>query len=445
MPADEDRRYPTLARMAAIARKPTSSHPSAEPGPGRIQEEIDLETIGPDEAGRTTSRSQLDLSADTDFLLRKYTLPQPLPEPDLVLPFAVLEAGIAAIAALVGAVLIMAGSSTGFWVLGLCGIAGIGSWLAYLWTGANVAERKRAAAVLLVSQLGILVWSLALLGPMVSQLMLAPILLLLSLRMSSRRAAASGTLIALALYLVFEILALNQWFHPVLQLNNSWLAAVNSTFTTIGIIFLLVAALDLHTSRSRAEHLARARLQELRQVRASASQLRQWTEEEAARLQESLQAAVYGNGDVPSSLEGPLSPLNATIELCSERVASLQRDRDEHLRLQAAVRGLTHAMERAWLGLPWTWPAPSGTVLDQLVALLRTPSPRDVPPESIQDTLTLVPIPSLELAPSPPRWEAPGHHPPTFENRTGSGMPQTPSLPWEEWDKWRTWDDQSGY
>jgi hypothetical protein len=192
--------------------------------------------------------------------------------------------------------------------------------------------------------------------------------------------------------------------------------------------------------------------------------LRQWTEDQAARLQELLIAALYGRGEVPSVLEGPLSPLNATIELFSERLAILQRDREERLRLEAALLSLTRAMERAWLGLPWTWPGLSGTSLDQLVALLRAPTPRDLQSEATsQETSPLVPIPSLDPSVTPPPWEAPRVHPRVYEHlsdltwsfaqsapgedhlqhEASEAPSRVPSpLPWVEWDEWRNWDDR---
>jgi hypothetical protein len=170
-------------------------------------------------------------------------------------------------------------------------------------------------------------------------------------------------------------------------------------------------------------------------------------------------------------MEGPLSQLNATIELFGERLAILQRDREERLRLEAALLNLTRAMERAWLGLPWTWPKLSGTSLDQLVALLRTPTPRDVQPEAgSQQTSPLVTIPTLDPSVTPRPWEAPRQHPRvrehlsdltwSFAQSTGrrrhyqprddeasdgnaapSSARDSSPLPWVEWDKWRDWDD----
>lgn len=473
--ADSDFRYPTLARMAAIAKQSGTARTFSQPAPAELGAARDLDpgqdsedgglAIDPvtlshesTRANRPASRTALETNGETDPLLREYAIsrPQPLPETDLVLPIAVVEAAVAAISAICTAVLLVYGSTIAFWTLGLTLIAGVGSWLAYMLASTHAVDRKNAGAVLLGSQLGMLGWSLALLGPLTSLLLLLPALFLLSLRVTSRAMATAGMVIALTMYLVFEILVLHQVLRAALQTDDAWLAALNSLFATVGVLLFLVAALDLHASRSRAEHLSRARLQELRQVRVSAAQLRQWTEDEAARLQEFLLGTLYGRTDAPSLLEGPLSPLNATIELCGERIAKLQQEREEHRSLEAALRSLTRAMERAWLGLPWNWPDPSDTSVDQLVALLRTPTPRDLSYASTNEDSPLVPIPSLDPSLSPHPWEVPGQHPLAREHLSDSAWSRARDastshnghaspLPWVEWDEWRNWEDQFNY
>jgi hypothetical protein len=428
-----------------------------------------------DPGDRTSARqiaSSLSGAApgDTDPLLREYSpaRPQPLPAADLVMPVAVVEAGIAAVSALTTAAQLLLGSAGAFWTLTLTIIAGLGSWLAYTLAYGSASDRRAAGTVLLGSQVGMLVWSLALIGPRASLLLVAPALLLLSLRMTGRMVAAAGLVTMVAVYMLCEILSLNQVLGPAMLLPSGWLAFLDSLLAVLGLGLFLVLALDLHAKRARADHLARVRLHELHQVRARAAQVRQWTEDQAVRLQELLIAALYGRGEVPSLLEGPLSPLNATIELFNERLTILQRDREERLRLEAALLSLTRSMERAWLGLPWTWPALSGTSLDQLVALLRTPTPRDLQSEEgvSQETSPLVPIPSLDPSVTPPPWEAPRVHPRVREHlsdltwsfaqsATGEGLhnhqhdassdgPSRVSspLPWVEWDEWRNWDDR---
>jgi hypothetical protein len=460
----------TTSAMSAdeVIEKVLASGRPARRSPVRTRQLTDVgETASPQYAAGTLPRAML---GETDPLLREYspTRPHPLPAADLVVPVAVVEAGIAAVSALATAVLLLVGSTGAFWTLTLTMIAGLGSWLAYTLAYGSATDRQAAGTVLLGSQLGMLAWTLALLGPRPSLLLVTPALLLLSLRMTSRLVAAAGIVTVLTMYILFEVLLLHQALGPALQLPSVWLALLDCLLAIVGLGLFLGLALDLHSKRTRSEHLARVRLHELRQVRSRAAQLRQWTEDEAAHLQELLIAALYGRGEFPSLLEGPLSPLNATIELLGERLTILQRDREERLRLEAALLTLTRAMERAWLGLPWTWPALSSTSLDQLVALLRTPTPRDLHAETAtQETSPLVPIPSLDPSITPPPWEAPGQHPRvrehlsdatwSFAQPTGDDSHQqrhgaangnvassatSSPLPWVEWDEWRNWDDR---
>jgi hypothetical protein len=403
-------------------------------------------------------------------LLRQLPLtrPQPLPPPDVVVPVAVAEAGVAAVSALAFAVLLLLGSGGAVWALALTLVAGTGSWLAYGFSRGTEKGRKIAGSVLLASQIGIMAWGMVLIGPRVSFLMLVPEMLLLSLRMTGRIVAVTGVVSAVAAYVLLEILALS----PVLPLDSSWLVLVDGTLAIVGLALLVGTALDLYGSRSRADLLARSRLQELRQVRAHANNYRLRKEDEATHLQQALMSVLYKRSDWSSSLEQSSSPLQATVELLAERMTILQRDREERMRLEAALLGLTREVERAWLGLPWSWPAPSDTPLDELVALLRTPTPRDERQEITQEIPPLIPIPSLEPAPVSRPWEAPTQHPRVREHlsdpawsfaQQDSGYQyyenelDTPTagswglhsassrispLPWLEWDEWRNWDDR---
>jgi hypothetical protein len=101
----------------------------------------------------------------------------------------------------------------------------------------------------------------------------------------------------------------------------------------------------------------------------------------------------------------------------AQRLVELAHDREERKRLESATRRLIRNIERAWLGLSWSWPEASGVILDDLVALLRTP-----PSEPSQAPDTLIPtgqlvaphlyrawqpgdsIPSQPLSPQPSLW-----------------------------------------
>jgi hypothetical protein len=213
-----------------------------------------------------------------------------------------------------------------------------------------------------------------------------------------------------------------------------------------------------------------ARQHEVRTLRTRLGQLRAQVEDDAAQLDGALARVLSGRpAPAPVETDGLLSPLAETTNAAAERLATLQRDREDRLRLEGAVRTVTQAVERAWLGLPWSWPEWSGTVLDELVALLRTPRPQETRADWSDQTPTLTAIPSVERANergmTPRSWErtTPISMPLTgvraawsqaLNGTTGANehlpalypVPPTDSarapsavLPWREWDTWREW------
>jgi hypothetical protein len=355
-------------------------------------------------------------------------------------------------------------------------IAGLGSWVAYGVVRDTSGEHPRAGAVLLASQLGILAWSMALLGPRISLLLLVPGLLLLALRITSRAIAALGAVLSVGIYGIF--LWLQQMAQPALSLSSSGYATLDVTLAILGVGLLLVTALNLHAIESKALHLARTQRQELRQVRAYARQVHLQGEDENMYLQDALTAMLYDPGDWPSRMEKYTGPLRPTTEQVGERLDVLRGEREERQSLEAAVQSVTRAIERAWLGLPWAWPAPSGTSLDELVALLRTPNPREAQLDDMTyATMPFVPIPSSDPLLISPPWAMPTQHPRVhqhlsdpnwsfadipagsleqhtpYEREVPGGVQSGPSsmterhvspLPWLEWDEWRSWDERFG-
>jgi hypothetical protein len=127
----------------------------------------------------------------------------------------------------------------------------------------------------------------------------------------------------------------------------------------------------------------------------------------------------------------------------AERLATLQQDREERVRMDAALRAIIREVERAWLGLPWVWPRASGTALDELVALLRAPRPEDAQAVWPHETPTLLTLPTIDTAPMP-RVSLPGA---STSNDSRPSVPgparfqsRAQALPWSEWDEWRGWN-----
>jgi len=90
--------------------------------------------------------------------------------------------------------------------------------------------------------------------------------------------------------------------------------------------------------------------------------------------------------------------LAETIMDTASRLEVLQRDREERLRLEGALRVVIRAVERQWLGIEPEWPGNTGTAIDDLVALLRAPRLDLMYQDESQSpsiTPRLIPIPSL--------------------------------------------------
>lgn len=341
---------------------------------------------------------------------------RPLPPPDVVTPIASAHATLAAAAALVGALLALHDKPAALWMLALAIVLGGGGALAYALVQDGRVSRW-AGIPLPLSQVAVLAWAMALVGPRPAFLLFVPVMLVLAARTVGRAAASLVVAAVLALYLGFLALTLAGRFAPHLRLSDQAGAVVDAVVVTLGLLVTLAGILKLTAATSRAETNARAREYTARRWRALALRERGQVEEEADALHQALADALRRRaGHVAAEhvaaghvafADGPLSPLAATIHQADERLATLQRDREHVLHLEGAIRALTRSVERHWLGLPWTWPPPTSTPVDELIALLRTPRPHETRTNGQEDTAALDPIPALavpdERPPTPTR------------------------------------------
>src|SRR5262249_8814552 len=149
---------------------------------------------------------------------------------------------------------------------------------------------------------------------------------------------------------------------PAIQLDGMGQILLDGTCICAGLLLALVGALTADGGRARAELLAQARQREVRQLRTRMAQLRQQTEVEAELLYDAADAALRGEVlKRAAALESVFSPVVERINTVGDAIAELRAVRDEHRRLESALRRLTRALERGWLGLRWTWPGLSGT------------------------------------------------------------------------------------
>lgn len=481
-PTNYEPRKPVTTRRLADASESTE-HPSSDAPARRLESAAARAIAGAREARRQASQVSRNIGMQR---------PRTLPEIDLVMPVAATHIVVAFAAALTGAIILVVGQEWAFWPFALAVVLGVGAWLAYLASQRSTAK-SFAGSALLASQLAALCWLFALFGARASLLALAPAILLLALRTAGRLAMMLGTVATFALYIAAVL------FLPALPISRpdfltTELAVVDGVVVFVGLLALLVLALDLQNGHTRALARARASRHEARLLRERTALLRQQLEEDATLLDERLGEALHGRGISPAALEqvdSMLSPLVERVNDIAGRLETLQRDREDRLRLEGAVRQVTRALERGWLGLPWSWPESSDTLLDELVALLRAPNPRQMPLWRDEMPSALVPIPSLDSSLTPRPWDTvdtpvinpyarpemqagwpaianhpslpdqSDHHAITARGISGAvwpapirsdGFAQRPALdpslapvranplPWDEWDTWGTWD-----
>jgi hypothetical protein len=306
--------------------------------------------------------------------------------------------GAAGLALAVGAsALFVAEQPFGMETLGLAALVAGGGGAAYaLLTRWRLV--RSGALVLVATQLGALAWGFIIIGPRVALVLLLPPAIWLALRMGGRGTALLGGAGGLAIYFGCLMIAGGAYVAP-LQLDAPGQALLDQGVVLLGLTLTLVAAVSAAGGRERSDAAARARLYEVRQTRAAIARLREQTEADADRLERAVAQALRGRGIDPLTADGPLSPVAEGINAVAERLRTLQKDREDRLRLQAAVRALTYALERGWQGTPWAWPERSGTLVDELVDVLRTrrpPDSRGRPPAWWTEAVTPTSLPGFD-------------------------------------------------
>ncbi len=300
------------------------------------------------------------------------------------------QAALCGTAALVAVIALLNGTagaravSVFSWAITFALIAGTGAGLGHLaW---RMKRARLAALTLLLSQLGLLAWTLGLLGARPALMLLVPFGVALALRGLGRAAAAMVGLAALALYALTLALEMAGMWTPAVTLPTFASSALDAVLVVIGLALtaLMLASLYATGERERARTRAIERAARLATIELDA--LRTRTEDDAEALRRALAAALRGAPTEGVRAEGALSPLAEQVNAVAERLIDLSYDREERKRLESAARRLIRNIERAWLGLSWSWPEASGVILDDLIALLRTPPPGE--PEQLPEDTT---------------------------------------------------------
>jgi hypothetical protein len=283
-------------------------------------------------------------------------------------------------------------------LLAFAALAGGSAGLAYL-LDQRRGMRMWSAALLAASQIAMLGWVLVMIGPRPALLAGVPALFILMARVLGRERSRIHALLLLGLYGLCALLAGTGQLMPLLTIQGSAARWLDAVVVLLGASLSLLVLDGVLVGRERARALAQARAYEARTLRERMVWERTQTEAEADALHTALAAALRRRVVFPITMEGPLSLLATTGNRVLERLAVLHQDREERQHLEDALRRLIRALERSWLGLPQTWPAQTGTAVDEVVALLRAPRPADMPaPSWPDDGPTLISLPSLRSA-----------------------------------------------
>jgi hypothetical protein len=305
------------------------------------------------------------------------------------------HAALAAVAALAGAALTLSGSPLALAPLAFAALAGCSAGLAYL-LAQQASTRRMGGIALAIAQVAMLAWVLALVGTRAALLAGVPALAALSARTIGRRAALYQALALMGVYLAATVAISTRHIAPLVTLRGPASTELDAVLAIVGVLASIAALDALMGRRERALATIQAREHEARSLRELLSAERVRADDDAAALHAALSAALRRRVVFPVHAEGSLSQLAQTVNRTLERIAELNQDHEERLRLESALRQLTRALERSWLGLSWSWPERTDTPVDEIVALLRAPRPSDVPAQSWPDDApTLVSLPTL--------------------------------------------------
>jgi hypothetical protein len=135
---------------------------------------------------------------------------------------------------------------------------------------------------------------------------------------------------------------------------------------------LLLAPLGTLLRQIKSAESAEAATRYLLNVEERRAQIRRIAiDADAIALQTQLSRAMRGGTPQAVTTCEELAPLAGMVNAATARLPHLLRDREERLRLERALRELSSTLETALAGFTFAWPAPSGTLVDRLVVMLR--------------------------------------------------------------------------
>jgi hypothetical protein len=274
--------------------------------------------------------------------------------------------------------------------------------VAAYWCVEHLDRLNLARWIILGGDLGALMCLWLLLGPSLVLALLLPGIALLALVLAGRREMLTTAYIeagALTLLTLFDLAGL-----PHLSLRPP--TAVTLALEFLGslaclgwILYALLAVLDRSEQPGLAEHwnsaeVARVRIESdihLRQLRGNISMV------------QGVLGRVAG-GDLHARVatkEGELAQVAAKLNGLLDRQERMFDEARQHRQLEAAVGELIALLEALHRGERVGWPAPTGTQVDRILALMRAPlAPRPLPRTTGQ-----LPVPPDTSEPAEPAPE----------------------------------------
>jgi len=301
-----------------------------------------------------------------------------------------LHVGFSLIATITGVTLIIAAPT-----LRLLGMACLSLATAGIALSAMAREAMRAGKLtgaarwLLLYDFVVTSMGMFLLGPQFAVFFLLPGAVLLAALLTDRLTVLLGLAAAFALYAASVVLTRKAHIHPLALPSTSALAWLNLVLILLGTVLLAFAAQWLLAQLQAALSNEAALTYRLQTLERRAHTKRLSLDADAMALQTQIAQAMANQQPQSIATSEDLAPLAQMINAANARIPSLLHDRDERLKIERAVRDLIQALEAAWAGFTLTWPAPSHTVVDRLLPLLR--------PNSTQATATLKTTPEASV------------------------------------------------
>jgi hypothetical protein len=301
-----------------------------------------------------------------------------------------LQVGFSLLAVITGMTLVIAAPDQRLLGAACLSLATAGIALSALALGALAVGRVASAArMLLLYAFVVTGMGMFLLGPQFAVFFLLPGAVLLAALLTDRLTVMLGLIAAFSLYAISVALTRKAHIHPLASPSASALAWLNLALIFLGTVVLVFAAQWLLTQLQAALSNEAALTYRLQTLERRALTKRLSLDADAMALQTQIAQAMANQRPQSIATSEELAPLAQMINAANARIPSLLHDRDERLKVERAVRDLIQALETAWAGFTLTWPAPSHTIVDRLLPLLR--------PNSTQATTTLQTTPEASV------------------------------------------------